>query len=111
MAVNALTQEELEAALRQLSDWQVVVSSTLAKDAKQQSYELHRVFKFASFEAAMGFMAQATRLITQLDHHPRWENTWRTVSVWLTTWDAGHQPSMLDLQLARQLDALWKDFA
>jgi pterin-4a-carbinolamine dehydratase len=42
-----------------------------------------------------------------VDHHPRWENIWRTVTVWLSTWDIGHKVSRLDLELAQYFEALW----
>lgn len=108
--LTELTKQELTEALAQLPKWQIV-SSTLPKAPNRQRYELYRAFEFASFEDAMSFMAQATPFITQLDHHPRWENLWRTVSVWLSTWDIGHQPSVLDLELASYLDNLRKAFA
>ncbi|HMT91518.1 4a-hydroxytetrahydrobiopterin dehydratase [uncultured Thiothrix sp.] len=104
---KALNKEVLAAALGQLPDWQIV-SSNSPKYPSQQYQELYRSFKFESFEAAMGFMTQATPIISQLDHHLRWENNWRTVAVWLTTWDAGHQISSLDLELAKQLTLLYQ---
>lgn len=106
MSFSTLSAVELAAALVELPDWQVVLS-TSAKDNRQQQ-ALYRNFKFASFEKAMHFMAQAVPMISQLNHHPRWENNWCTVSVWLTTWDAGHQISSLDVELAQQLEALRK---
>ena len=48
--------------------------------------ELFRVFEFASFEDAIAVMGAAVAEIVRLDHDPRWENIWRSVSVWLTTW-------------------------
>ena len=65
----------------------------------------------ASFADAIGFMNAAVPKIDALQHHPRWENVWRTVSVWLSTWDIGHQPSELDLELAACLDGLRGQFA
>ena len=44
-------------------------------------------------------------------HHPRWENIWKTVKVYLTTWDIGHRISDRDIQLARYLDQAYSDFA
>jgi hypothetical protein len=32
------------------------------------------------------------------------------VSVWLSTWDIGHKPSRLDIELALYLDELYKTF-
>lgn len=109
VSLKELTEAELAAALVELPEWQVVASA-LPKIPTRQRYELYRAFEFASFEDAMLFMAQATPFITQLDHHPRWENLWCTVSVWLSTWDIGHQPSLLDFELARYLDNLYKAF-
>jgi pterin-4a-carbinolamine dehydratase len=42
-------------------------------------------------------------------HHPRWENQWRTVTVYLSTWDIGYRVSALDIALARTLDALYEE--
>ncbi len=72
--------------------------------------ELYRSFKFASFDDAMAFIAAAVPHIARMDHHPRWENAWKSVSVWLSTWDAGHKPSMRDVRLAATLDQLYGTF-
>jgi pterin-4a-carbinolamine dehydratase len=53
-------------------------------------------------------MQAAVPHIKQLKHHPRWENVFRTVTVWLSTWDTGHVISKLDFDLARHLDALFE---
>ncbi len=55
-------------------------------------------------------MAEAAKhisIVQHPQHHPRWENTWRTVRVWLTTWDIGHKLSQYDLDLAQYLDNLF----
>lgn len=108
--LTELTEAELDTALEQLPKWRII-ASPLPKAPSRQRYELYRAFEFDSFREAMEFMAKATPWIDQFDHHPRWENLWRTVSVWLSTWDIGHKPSILDLQLAQQLDALRKELA
>ncbi len=66
-----------------------------------------RTYEFARFEDAIDFMAEATKHISVVQHHPRWENTWRTLRVWLSTWDIGHKPSQFDLDLAEYLDNLF----
>jgi 4a-hydroxytetrahydrobiopterin dehydratase len=96
---KALPPDELEAALRTLPAWRLVTTDGRV--------ELTRSYEFPSFPAAIRFMAAAVEPIEALNHHPRWENAWRTVTVWLCTWDAGHRPSALDLELARTLDALF----
>ena len=70
-----------------------------------------RTYEFARFEDAIDFMAEAAKHISVVQHHPRWENTWRTVRVWLTTWDIGHKPSQYDLDLAEYLDNLFSKYS
>jgi pterin-4a-carbinolamine dehydratase len=56
----------------------------------------------------MDFMQQAAKYVSNLDHHPRWMNIWRTVTVWLSTWDAGHRVTLLDVSLARFLERTYQ---
>ena len=108
--LREFTAAELQSALQQLPDWHCVVSDLPGAPGRQRS-ELHRSYEFASFEDALGFMSAAVPKISDLQHHPRWENIWRTVSVWLSTWDIGHKPSELDLELALYLDNLRGQYA
>lgn len=103
------TAEELAQLLRERPGWHHIESDMPGEPGKRRT-ELHRTYIFRSFEDAMAFMHAATPGISQRQHHPRWENIWRTVSVWLSTWDIGHKPSALDADLAAYLDALRKQF-
>ncbi|WP_431825273.1 4a-hydroxytetrahydrobiopterin dehydratase [Burkholderia sp. F1] len=105
VSLRDLTEGELRVALNSLPEWKCV-SSDFPGMHGVQSYELYRAFEFASFEDAMAFMNAAVPEISRRQHHPRWENVWRTVSVWLSTWDIGHKPSELDVALADYLDNL-----
>lgn len=71
---------------------------------------LEKTYTFASFEAAMLFMQQATLKITALDHHPTWTNTYNRIHVSLQTHDAGNQVTQKDLALANELDELFQNF-
>lgn len=95
MAKTALTQEQAEAGLRDLTGW------TLEAGAKA----ITRRFVFADFSEAFGFMARAALQAEKLDHHPEWSNVYKNVEVRLTTHDAGGLTE-LDLALARALDAI-----
>jgi pterin-4a-carbinolamine dehydratase len=110
VTLKELSAEELSAALERLSGWRLVASDIPGNEPRKRS-ELFRVFEFASFEDAIAFMSAAVAEIVRLDHHPRWENIWRSVSVWLTTWDIGHKPSVLDIELAAFLNELRKGYA
>jgi pterin-4a-carbinolamine dehydratase len=71
--------------------------------------ELVRDFEFESFEKAMSFMDVAAKQSSEIDHHPRWMNVWRTVTVWLSTWDAGHRVTALDVQFAQYLERKYRE--
>lgn len=43
-------------------------------------------------------------MIEQVNHHPRWENVYRTLRVALSTWDIGHRISYADAMLAQAFD-------
>lgn len=110
ITITEFTEAGLAAALAKLPKWRIALSA-LPGSATIKRTELHRTFEFASFADAIGFMSAAVEKINEMDHHPRWENIWRSVSVWLSTWDIGHKPSQLDLELALFLDELRKKFA
>jgi pterin-4a-carbinolamine dehydratase len=104
----ALTEQELKKVLKSLPGWEV--DETRFDQHRRKKRELKRIYEFASFEDAIHFMSTASRYISDLDHHPDWENIWKTIQVWLTTWDIGHKPSSYDVDLAEYLDWLFKGY-
>lgn len=64
-----------------------------------------KVFRFKDFVQAFGFMTRVALVAERMDHHPEWSNVYRTVTVTLTTHDAGGLTS-LDVDLAARMDAL-----
>ena len=54
-------------------------------------------------------MNKAVDPINEVQHHPRWENQWRTVIVYLSTWDIGLKISRLDVDLAKVLDGIYEE--
>lgn len=104
-----LTDVELKDALTGLPDWKVV-HRTLPSKPDRQTVELHKTFKFKSFEDAIHFMSTAARFVSTAGHHPDWQNLWVSVQVWLTTWDIGHRPTFKDVRLAEYLERLYRDY-
>jgi pterin-4a-carbinolamine dehydratase len=102
----ALTAAELIERLKTVVGWEPV-ETILPGDPPKSRQELRKAFAFRSFQAAIDFMSSAVDPINQLEHHPRWENQWRTVTVYLTTWDIGFRISQLDIDLAKVLDDLY----
>ena len=43
-------------------------------------------------------------------HHPRWQNQWKAVQVWFSTWDEGCRITDLDIQAAAALDRVYRDY-
>ena len=95
--------------MQHLLGWELATSTIPGKEPLKRT-ELVKTYEFASFEDAINFIATASIHISGVNHHPRWENIWRSVTVWLTTWDIGHKPSRFDLDLAAYLDALFKNY-
>ncbi len=71
---------------------------------------LRKVFVFADFNEAWGFMSRVALWAEKLNHHPEWFNVYRKVDVTLTTHDAGGL-SALDVKLARRIDRIASDVA
>ena len=92
---RALTKAQVTQYLKQLPHW-TVVRSVLPNQKVRD--ELMRQFDFDTFEEAMRYVQMITEYATKKNHHPRWENIWVTLTVWLSTWDIGHKPSKLDIE-------------
>ena len=64
-----------------------------------------KLFKFSDFKQAFSFMTSIAMKAEQINHHPEWENVYKTVTVILTTHDvSGLSP--LDVKLAKKMDSL-----
>jgi 4a-hydroxytetrahydrobiopterin dehydratase len=66
---------------------------------------LHRVFTFADFSEAFGFMTRVALVAEKLDHHPDWSNSWSTVTIDIVSHDKGGITERC-AELARRIDAV-----
>ena len=89
-----LSESERAEALASLEGWSLVEG----RDA------ITKVFTFADFNAAFGFMARVALVAEKMDHHPEWSNVYRRVTVTLTTHDADGL-TRLDVALAQAMDS------
>ena len=69
--------------------------------------EIMRTLSFKRFAEAIAFMYEAKDGLDAIEHHPRWENTWRYLTVRLTSWDIGHKITDRDYVTAKFLDRLY----
>ena len=51
-------------------------------------------------------MTKVAALAEQLQHHPRWENEWSVVQIWLITHEGDHRITEIDHKLADAIDGL-----
>lgn len=109
VTLKELSRDEIIEVLKQLPDWELIISDIPGKEPLKRT-EFKKVYEFTSFEDAIDFMHVASKHVSEVQHHPRWENIWRTVTVWLSTWDIGHKPSRLDIELARFLEELRRNY-
>jgi pterin-4a-carbinolamine dehydratase len=100
--IDPLDDDNLHRLTERLPGWEIV--------PRHDGKELTKKYLFESFEDVIHFMNTASRFISQYDHHPEWINIWRTLIVYLTTWDIGHKPTMLDVDVATYLDDLYKTY-
>jgi pterin-4a-carbinolamine dehydratase len=95
---------ELDGQVRTfLANWSIEFSDDEQR-LHHKRIELTRSFEFRTFSAAISFVNLVAEHARRVQHHPRWMNLWRTVKIWLTTWDAGHRVTALDIEFARFLD-------
>ena len=106
---RALTDDEIREGLALRPGWKLV-SSQLPDDESKVRTEICRTIRFASFEQALEYMQAAVPFIGTLNHHPRWENVYRTLTIALSTHDVGDRVSALDFELATHFDALSSRF-
>ena len=89
-----LDAAELQSALTALPDWQL----------SEDGLGLERVFTFASFNAAFGFMSRVALAAERENHHPEWSNVFNRVTLRWTTHSVGGI-SVLDVKLAKKCDS------
>ena len=91
MSHEAATDEEL----KNLPDWKI-------KDGK-----LHREFKFADFQAAVGFIESVFDQAEKINHHPELFNVYNKVTIDLVTHETGGI-SKHDIELAQAIDMVFQ---
>ena len=107
---SEIHEDTLKVALEgSLARWKKVVTP-LPQDSSKVREELMRQYKFKRFVDAIGFMNQVAPGCDIAMHHPRWENIWKTITVYLTTWDIGHKISDRDIQLAKYFDRAFREY-
>ncbi len=74
---------------------------------QEKDGSLYREFSLKDFKEAFLFMERVAREAERRQHHPRWENEWNIVRIWLTTHDAGGKVTEKDTSFAKEIDAIF----
>jgi pterin-4a-carbinolamine dehydratase len=102
-----MTDAEVRSELEQLAQWQLQWGPH-TWGAGGRAQEIVRSYDFPSFADVVAFMASAAKEIDawKPPHHPRWENQWKVLNVFFTTWDVNCRVTTLDIEAAKKFDAL-----
>jgi 4a-hydroxytetrahydrobiopterin dehydratase len=68
--------------------------------------KLQKTYEFSDFREAISFVVRLSFYAEEMNHHPELENVYNTVSVALTTHDAGGKATEMDVELASQIEDL-----
>lgn len=74
---------------------------------KEERDELYRQFEFKDFKQAFDFMTKVAAVAEEQNHHPRWQNEYNKVEIWLSTHSEGKITDK-DRQLAAVIDKIYE---
>lgn len=93
--VEKLNEAQREEGLRGLGGWTY----------EDKSGSIAHVFKFKDFSEAFAFMSRVALAAEKAGHHPDWSNSYNSVTIRLSTHDAGGLTDK-DIALARAIDRI-----
>ena len=73
---------------------------------QETKHGLYKQFNFKDFKMAWAFMQRVADLAEQHHRHPRWENDWSVVQIWLSTHEGEQMITDRDHAMAIAIDAL-----
>jgi ribonuclease HI len=73
---------------------------------QETKHGLYKQFVFKDFKEAWAFMERVAGAANRLDHHPRWQNEWNVVDIWLSTHEESMQITEQDHEMANTIDTL-----
>ncbi|MFF3208263.1 4a-hydroxytetrahydrobiopterin dehydratase [Streptomyces sp. NPDC002962] len=94
MAVEPLSQKEIEDRLSELPGWSL------------DGDRLTRAYRLGSHFAAAALVVQVARIQDELDHHSELTLGYHSVSLAVNTHSAGGAVTDLDFELARRVEAV-----
>lgn len=89
---DPLSADTIEKALADIDGW------------RHEEDKLKKTFELSDFRAAISFIVRLSFDAEEMNHHPELENVYNTVSLALTTHDAGGKVTEMDVELARKIE-------
>lgn len=74
---------------------------------QETKHGLYKQFNFEDFKHAWAFMEQVAEIAEEYQHHPRWENEWSVVQIWLITHEGPQRITDKDTVMAEAIDAAY----
>lgn len=93
--MDPLSKQQIEKELERLDGWNFE-DDTITKE-----------FSFSDFKEAMSFMVRVGFEAEALVHHPDWSNVYNSVSIRLSTHDAGDKVTEKDIKLAKAIEDIY----
>jgi pterin-4a-carbinolamine dehydratase len=92
---------------KEIKGWKLI-ESPLPENPTKNRKELYKVYYFESFDDVVDFMVELKVCCEIIPHHPRIENTWRTLKIYLSTWALDYNVSYKDILLAKNIDKIYR---
>lgn len=93
--VEPLSDEQISDNLRNMDDWQ------------HENNKLRKKFNFKNFREALVFITRIAFEAEDQVHHPEIFNIYNTVTISLSTHDAGGKVTEKDIRLAKTIESLY----
>jgi len=90
--MNALSENEISEKLKTLDGWSA------------EGDKIGKEFEFENFKAALAFLVRVGFEAESLGHHPEIFNVYNSVSIKLSTHDAGGKVTQKDIDLANAIE-------
>lgn len=76
---------------------------------QNKNNSLYVQLEFKDFTEAFAFMKEVAALAESMNHHPRMQNDYKFVEIWLTTHDAGNKVTDIDWEMAKAIENLYEE--
>jgi pterin-4a-carbinolamine dehydratase len=103
------SEVEIKEFLRRYPGWQVQYRPDPADPGKRRR-GIGATLTFRNFRDAIHFMSTAAWGIDERNHHPEWENIWKSVVVWITQFDIGGDITARNIELAEYLMSVYQPY-